>query len=1053
MEFRILGPLEVTEHDSRLEIGRGKERSVLAILLLHANEVVSSERLIDELWGAEPPATAAKSVQVYVSRLRKALASAASGGSSDGVLLTRGGGYALCVEPGQLDAESFAQGLAQAERLLASGAPAEASETLRGVLALWRGPALADFAYEPFAELEIARLEELRLVAVEQRINADLELGRQAVVVAELETLVARHPLRERFWEQLMLALYRSGRQTQALQAYRRARHVLVEGAGLEPGEPLRTLERAILAHDPALAPPPSTGGVQARADDDASTAPRPRRSLLPAILTRYRLALLACGAVVFGGAVVAAISQLGGGSPRDRSASRGLLAPDTVGRIDARTGAILARVAVPGGPARLALAGDELWVGSDRSRTLSTIDARTRAVSELIAPGSFPTDLAVGNDAGWILDGAGGRLLEISRPYDSVARRVTIDRGRAQTYLPEDRSGLDNPWSVAAGLGGVWVTDGSSRLVRVDPHTSRVVGGIDVGLSLNGVAVGGGAVWTIAGRAASVARVDPRTRRVTDRIPIVSRPGAESPYPIAIEVGDGSIWVLNANVATVTRIDARERGVTATVPIGIERGPVRLAVGRGAVWVANGDGTLSRIDADTNAVTTVAIGHRLLDVAAGRDGVWVTAGRGLGASPSAPARAPTGSGIRALPASRCSPVYYQPGERPRFLIASSLPLQGPPGRVPNQMTEAIQFVLSANHFRAGRYAVGYQACDDSTIAESSLATSRCASNARAYAKDDSVIGVIGPFSSDCAAAAIPIANRARPSPLALIGASTTYVGLTRPGFGLLPGEPNSYYPTGTRNYVRIIPADDFQAAADAMLAQRLGLRRVFILEERPVPRERDPYAIGITSAFRWAAHKLGVAIAGFDDWTVDPSGYAGLARTIERSRADGVFLGGSLLHNGGTLIKDLRARLGGRAQLLAADGFAVPQLVDQTGPAGEGMTVSVPGVPPDALTGRGARFVSRFGATLGQTPEQYSVYAAQATQLLLDATGRSNGTRASVNHELFTSKVHDGILGDFAITPSGDTTANKVTIYRLTAGKLKRLTVITPPPSLVNGF
>jgi DNA-binding SARP family transcriptional activator/ABC-type branched-subunit amino acid transport system substrate-binding protein len=1049
MEFRILGPLEVAEHGSRLNVGRGKERSVLAILLLHANEVISSERLIDELWGDEPPATAAKSIQVYVSRLRKALASGGPGGSPDRVLLTRGGGYTLRVEPGQLDAESFEQGLTQAERSLAAGAPEEASETLRRVLALWRGPALADFVYEPFAGLEIARLEELRLVAIEQRITADLQLGRHAAVVAELDTLVARHPLRERFWEQLMLALYRSGRQTEALQAYRRARHVLVEEAGLEPGEPLRTLEQAILAHDPALAPSPATGEARTRPADAASTAPRRWRPPLPAFLTRYRLALVACGAVVLGAAVVAAVSQLGGGSTRDRSAPPGLLAPDTVGRIDPRTSAILASVAVPGGPARLALTGDELWVASDRSRTLSPLNASSRASSTVIPLGSFPTDLALGRGAEWVLDGTSGRLLQVRRGYGSVARRVPIDRGRARTYPSEHRSILDNPWSVAVGLGGVWVTDGSSRLVRVDPRTSRVLGGVDAGQSLNGVAVGEGAIWTISGRAATVSRIDPGTFRVTDRMQIVSRPGAEAPYPIAIRAGLGSIWVLNANVATVTRIDATARGVTDTVPIGVERGPVRLAVGAGAAWVANGDGTLSRIDAKTNVATTTAIGHRLLDVVAGRGGVWVTAARGPGASPTVPARAPT---LRALPASRCSPVYYQPGERPRLVIASSLPLQGVRGQITNQMTAAIHFVLRSNHYRAGRYAIGYQACDDSTAAESSLATTRCASNAKAYAANDSVIGVIGPFNSNCATAAIPIANRARPGPLALISPSATYVGLTRRGAGLRPGEPESYYPTGTRSFVRLIPADDLQAAADAMLAQRLGLRRVFLLTQRPVPREREPYGIGITSAFRSAAQKLGVGIAGSDDWTLDRSSYASLARKIKRSRADGVFLGGSHSTNGGLLIKALRAGLGENVQILAPDGFADPQLED-IGPAGEGMTVSTPGVPPNALTGPGARFASRFGATLGQTPEHYSVYAAQATQLLLDAIAHSNGTRASVNRELFTSRVHNGILGDFAITPSGDTTANKVTIYRLTAGKLKRLTVITPPPTLLKRF
>jgi DNA-binding SARP family transcriptional activator/ABC-type branched-subunit amino acid transport system substrate-binding protein len=1048
MEFRILGSLEVTERGARLELGRGKERSVLAILLLHANEVVRAESLIDELWGQEPPATAAKTVQVYVSRLRKAFAGA---GCPDGVLLTRGGGYVLRVEPGQLDAQIFELGLAESERLLAVGAADEASETLQRVPALWRGPALADFTYEPFAELESGRLEELWLVAVEQRIAADLALGAHTAVVAELETLVARHPLRERFWEQLMLALYRSGRQTEALQAFQRARRVLIDDVGLEPGEPLRTLEEAILAHDPTLIPASSTAAPAARADDDAAhTTRRPRPRPLAAFLTRHRLALVVCGAVVLAASAIAATSELLGGSQRARPASPDLLPADAVGRIDPRTGALIANVAVPGGPARVALAGAQPWVASDRSGTVSTVDARKDAVSYVIAPGSFPTSLALGEGAGWVLDGTSGRLLKINLAYRSQARRVTIDRSRADTYLPGDRSVVDNPWSVATGLGGVWVTDGSSRLIRVDPHTSSISAAIDVGDSLNGVAVGEGAIWTIAGRAATVSRIDPRTLRVTDRISIVSRPGAEAPYPIAIAVGLGSVWVLNANVATVTRIDAGERGITTTVPIGVQRGPVRLAVGRGAVWVANGDGTLSRIDPASNAARTRAIGRRLLDVAAGPGGVWVAAGAGPGAGSTQPHQGSAAGAVRALPPSRCSPVYYQVGDRPRLLIASDLQLQGAGSDVPNQMAQAIRFVLAADHFRAGRYAVGYQSCDDSTVAASSPQTTRCESNTMTYAKDPSVIAVIGPYQSACAVEEIPIADRARPGPLPLISPSTTYVGLTRHWIGLAPGEPDRYYPTGTRNFVRILPSDDFQAAADAMLARRLGLRRIFMLKEHPVPHQHDPYAVGITTAFRHAAHKLGVAIAGDEDWSGANSRYTGLARKIKRSGADGVFLGGGEPVNGGTLVKDLRAELGSNVRLLAPDGFYVPDLADATGAAGEGMTVSVPGVDPAALTGAGARFVSRFGATLGQTPQQPSVYAAQATQLLLDAIGRSNATRASVNHELFTRQVHNGILGDFAITPTGDTTTHQVTIYQLAAGNLRRLTVISVPPRLV---
>ena len=241
MEFRLLGPLEVAEHDRSLVLGGIKPRSLLALLLLHANQVLSADRLIDELWGDEPPATAAKSIQVHVSKLRKLL--------GDGRLATRDPGYVLSVDPEELD-------LARFERLLveARGAdPETRAEKLRQALALWRGPALADLAYEPFAQTEIARLQELRLAALEQRIEADLATGRHTELVPELEAVAAEHPLRERLRYQLMLALYRSARQADALEAYRAARRELSDELGLEPCEDLRQLEQAILRHDPAL--------------------------------------------------------------------------------------------------------------------------------------------------------------------------------------------------------------------------------------------------------------------------------------------------------------------------------------------------------------------------------------------------------------------------------------------------------------------------------------------------------------------------------------------------------------------------------------------------------------------------------------------------------------------------------------------------------------------------------------------------------------------------------------------------------------------------------
>jgi predicted ATPase/class 3 adenylate cyclase len=254
MDFRILGPLEALDRGERIALGGSKRRAVLALLLLNANEAVSTERLIDELWGEAPPGTAAKALQAHVSRLRKALAAAS--GSQDGPIVTHAYGYELRVGPDDVDAHRFERLLGSARRELADERPQEALSTLEQALGLWRGPPLADLAYEPFAQAEGARLEDLRVAANELLIEAKLALGRHAEVIGELEGLIEQHPYRERLRAQLMLALYRADRQADALQAFQNARATLVEELGIEPGEPLRALESAVLSQDPALARP-----------------------------------------------------------------------------------------------------------------------------------------------------------------------------------------------------------------------------------------------------------------------------------------------------------------------------------------------------------------------------------------------------------------------------------------------------------------------------------------------------------------------------------------------------------------------------------------------------------------------------------------------------------------------------------------------------------------------------------------------------------------------------------------------------------------------------
>ncbi len=245
MEFRILGPLGAWDGDSELTLGGPKPRALLAVLLLHPNEVVPADRLIDELWGEDSPEDAAAALRVNVSRLRKAL--------PENVLATRSPGYVVRLEPGALDLHRFERLVDEGRSLLARGLAAEASERLREALALWRGPALADFAYESFAQAAITRLEEVRLAALDLRIDADLVLGRHDELVGELEALVADHPLRERLRGYLMTALYRSGRQAEALDAYQDTRRALIDGLGIDPSMALQELERAILRQDPAL--------------------------------------------------------------------------------------------------------------------------------------------------------------------------------------------------------------------------------------------------------------------------------------------------------------------------------------------------------------------------------------------------------------------------------------------------------------------------------------------------------------------------------------------------------------------------------------------------------------------------------------------------------------------------------------------------------------------------------------------------------------------------------------------------------------------------------
>lgn len=319
----MLGPLEARRDGRPVALGGTRQRALLAVLLLHAGEVVSVDRLVDELWGDSPPATAAHTVQVFVSRLRKAL------GERGSVLVTAAPGYVARLEPGELDLGRFERLVARSRAALEAGDAEAAAAGLRDALALWRGPALADFAYEAFAQPAIARLEELRISAIADRIEADLALGRHHELIGELESLVGEHPLRERFRCQLMLALYRAGRQADALEAYQEARRVLVDELGIEPGPALQRLERAILQQDAELELPrrPSVREPDRVPEDEEVSA---ARTILTVSLAHQGPRQL----------VALAEALAGSGSPHDLLVCR-LVHPAEAGALGAVTAAL----------------------------------------------------------------------------------------------------------------------------------------------------------------------------------------------------------------------------------------------------------------------------------------------------------------------------------------------------------------------------------------------------------------------------------------------------------------------------------------------------------------------------------------------------------------------------------------------------------------------------------------------------------------------------------------------------------------------------------------
>jgi YVTN family beta-propeller protein len=584
---------------------------VLALLLLEANRVVSMDRLAEDVWGGHPPEGWATTLQTYVFHLRRALEPGRGRGAAGGILVTRDRGYLLRVDRKQLDAAQFASGFTAGRAALEAGRCAEAAQTLRQALDLWRGGVLADLADYAFTRPEAARLEELRLAAVEARIDADLALGRHDALTAELDALAAEHPLRERLHGQLMLALYRCGRQADALAAYRRARDLLADELGIDPGEPLQRLHASVLAHDPALDWHPGSQTLtpaenhRAAADDPATSpaaGPRPRPAGGGRTLQwsrRPARRLLVIGSVL---AVAAALGIVVVARPWAAEATG--IPANSVGLIGAAGGRVGAPVAV-GSPDGLAYGDGSVWAVDSTDGTLSRINPATHGIIQQITVGSTPAAVTVTGGNVWVANSGDGTVSQISAAANTVVQTIPVG---------------NDPVAIASGPSGVWVANqGDDTVDRINPTTGTPTRTVPVGGRPDGIAVGRGAVWVANGQDGTVTRIDPATGQPSGPISVGSGPAG-------ITVTHGAVWVANSLDLTVSKIDPATGIVTGTTPVG--DGPSAIAAAKNAIWVSDEfDATLDRINPQTDQVIrTVHLGSSPQGLAISGSGVWVAA-------------------------------------------------------------------------------------------------------------------------------------------------------------------------------------------------------------------------------------------------------------------------------------------------------------------------------------------------------------------------------------------------------------------------------------------
>jgi YVTN family beta-propeller protein len=643
MDFRLLGTIEVSTDAGALALGGPRARAVLAALALNVGRAVPTDQLIEDLWGGLPPASAGHTLETYIYRLRRALETGRPHGAR---LATRPSGYMLDAAPDLVDVYRFRGLAAQGGEAVEQGDAAAAAALVASALALWRGSALADVRdAAAFAALAAQQLDDERLAALDTLVEARLRLGQHRELVPELAKLAAGSPYRESFHSQLMLSLYRSGRQAEALSAFRHARELLTDGLGIEPSRELRDLERAILLQAPELEL--TSGGAIQRAlrplvvrpptlaagDRGPNSGRRWRTTVRARAGAGWRWA--AGGAMVAVAAAIGLPVLLAANSRNPREPA------DAVVELTAAGNGVDRSIALSTPPGAAVSADGSVWVTSPAGNVVYRIAPASGSIVETIPVGSSPTAITAAGGDIWVANTLGGTVSRINEAVNEVVGTINVG--------PE-------PTGITFGGGAIWVADAANSTVEeIDPVSGRLRFTIALDSAPFGVAFGAGSLWVTSPAKDTVTRVDPRSGQPGQQIAVGSGP------TVAV-FGLGSVWVVNGLDSTVSRVDPGTDAVAATIPVG--NGPVALGVSDDFVWAADRlSATLTKINAANDSTsTTNAVGGGVGLTGLGGH-LWVAAGV-AGKAP------PTGGTLRVVSSvipTSVDPAVLPPNNLPPF--------------------------------------------------------------------------------------------------------------------------------------------------------------------------------------------------------------------------------------------------------------------------------------------------------------------------------------------------------------------------------------------------